>query len=184
MAGTAAMAAFALALIFLIAGGFGYACSSGTWEGAGGSRSPSVSLSWTSPDSTTPSVDVVACFSSFTSQVLSFRVTNLAPSTSCALSATIKNSGSLPAALYAEISLSHPANCLLFAYSDNVAKLSKAPVVDPGHPFSYHAVFSLAASAGNACEEKLATVTVTISSTYSCEISAAQWDPARVLPQQ
>ncbi len=184
MAATPVVAVVALAVVFLVAGGLGYACSAGTLSDKNSGATSSIELSWANPIATSPSPSYVGCSSSYTSEVLSLHVTNLAPGASCTLSATIKNSGSLPATLYAEITLSHPVNCLLFTYSDNVAKLSKAPVVDPGHPFSYHAVFSLAASAGNACEEKLATVTVTISSTYSCETSAAQWDPARVLPQQ
>lgn len=165
------MAVVALAAVFLVAGGLGYACSTGGVGGYGKGPPPAIDLSWTSPVATVRSESFVGCTSSFTPAVLTFHVSNLAPGASCALSATIKNLGTLPVSLRDAISMAHSSSCSYFAYSDNVAGLSKEPVVDPEHLFDYRGVFSLGAKAGNSCEGAVASVTVTISGASPCLIS-------------
>lgn len=168
MAGPSVVAVAALAAVFLIAGGLGYACSSGALGAQEKSPTSSIQLSWTSPVATSRSPSYVGCTASYTDQVLSLRVTDLAPGASCTLSGTIKNMGDLPASLHDLITLTHSPACLYFAYSDNLAGLATSPVVDSGHLFDYRSVFSLGAKAGNSCEGSVATVTVAISGSNAC----------------
>jgi hypothetical protein len=183
MAGAPVAAIAALAVVFLVAGGLGYACSSGGLNEHGSSPPPAVLLSWVSPESSAPSAGYVHCSSSFTAEVLSIRVTDLAPATFCAVSGTIKNLGNLPLTLRAVITLTEPAGCAQFAYSDNVAGLTKEPVLDPERLFGYHADFSLSAKAGNICEGKSASVLVNIAGSNPCESTLAAAAHTRTLSE-
>jgi hypothetical protein len=183
MAGAPVAAIAALAVVFVVAGGLGYACSTGSTNEHGSGPPPSVLLSWVSPESTASSVGYVHCSSSFTADVLTFRAADLAPATFCSVSGTIKNLGSLPLTLHAVITLTEPAGCPQFAYSDNVAGLTKEPVLDPEHLFGYHADFSLAAKAGNICEGTSASVLVTIAGSNPCESTLAAAAQTRTLSE-
>jgi hypothetical protein len=155
------IAVTAIFVVLLTVGGLGYAaCTGGLGVGPG--KSGSVSIEWASPSSTSVSASYVRCSSTFTASVLQLTVSNLAPGASCALSATLKNVGTLPASLDSEFSVLEPRGCPYFAYSDNVHGLLTDPKLAAGGTFSYHATFSLAPQAGNPCEGKVSNVQVTV----------------------
>lgn len=177
MPGVTSIGVAALIVVLLAAAGVGYASSSGAlgWNNHDEDHGPRFHLVWALPDSTTGSVPYVRCSTSFVTSSLVLSAANLAPGTSCALSATIKNGGALAAILDSRIFLATPTECPFFTYSDNLHGLSQDPVLSAGQTFAYTAVLGLGAAAGNPCQGTTAVVYVAITG-GSCWSTLAEAD--------
>ena len=155
-------------------GGGGGGCGDGHGDHQGRNCPPDLAIIWHSPTSTNPSASPVRCTLGLTTSTLTVAVNRLAPGESCAFSAFLENTGEKAATLNEAVSISHPATCPYFRYSDNLPT-SPPTTLAAGHSFPYKATISLAAVAGNACQGALATIHVTITGT------ASSCDDARVL---
>jgi hypothetical protein len=162
--------------ILLAVGGLGYGASSGKFDLSGGdAHDGKIALLWTTPEHVSGSAAYVGCASSFTTTFLSLHATNLAPQTNCSLSATIKNSGSLPAALDSVFLVISSRGCSFYAYSDNVYADLTDPIIAAGGTFTYHATLSLLSGAGNSCERTSALVLVLITGDGQCPDTHGEW---------
>jgi hypothetical protein len=169
---------FVVAIFLLVLAGFGgvaYAWSQGA--GGGGCRDspgdshgggcPTLGLIWQSPSGTTPSPSSVGCtLGGLGSNTLTVAVSHLAPGQSCVFYAALENVGEKAVSLTEKVTISQPAACSYFRYSDNVPTWP-LEVIGAGHAFSFVGTISLAAAAGNACEGAQATIEVTITGTES-----------------
>jgi hypothetical protein len=169
---------FGVVIVVLILAGFGsvaYAWSEGA--GGGGCRDdpgdsygggcPTVGLIWQSPSGTTPNPSSVGCtLGGIGSRTLTVAVSRLAPGQSCVSYAAIENVGEAAVSLTEKVTISQPATCTYFQYSDNVPT-SPPAVIAPEHAFSFVGTISLAAAATNACEGAQATIEVAITGTES-----------------
>ncbi|MGP8078082.1 MAG: hypothetical protein ACLQD8_01620 [Thermoplasmata archaeon] len=155
----------ALAGAVLAVGGVGFA-----WGGGGGCDdhhhggcTPEPGIAWVAPTSVAASAHSVVCAVTPTSSVLTTSASGLYPGTHCWLNATLENTGNALAGLVPHISATLPRGCTSFTYADNLLSASPEVELAPGHTFAYHAVFGLAAGAGNSCEHVGASFSVTIS---------------------
>lgn len=168
---------FLVAIVVLalaVSGSIAYATSA-----SGDSDSGKIALIWTScgggcPPSATHSVGYVSCTVSIsTAALLTIGASNLGPGTNCMFSATVMNTGTLPATL--DDSYELVSRCSSFQYTDNIYRDSPAPAIGGGGKFDYTSTFSLSSSAGNTCQDAVAIVEVTITgtgvTTYSVTLS-------------
>ncbi len=161
-------------LVLAVTGSVAYACGgtgSTGCQGSGSRGSQCTSgLEWLGPSGATPSAPSVGCSVSLTPETLSVRATNLAPGETCAIYATLYNPGQAPESVSESVTISSPRSCTLFDYADDLPS-SPLLTLNGGATFAFRATVGLAASAGDACEGALFSVTVvlTAGTVNTCE---------------
>jgi hypothetical protein len=145
-------------------GGGGGGCDGGFNDGHGGDCQKNPDLVWTTPTSAVPSHSPVTCTLGRTTSTLTVVVTHLAPGQNCTFSAHLENVGEVPAKVNEAVSISHPSNCALFQYSDNLPS-SPELALEADHYYAYSGKIALSGSAGNACQGAAATIVVTLTGT-------------------
>ena len=140
----------------------GFSAASPIFGGSSRSGGATVSIVWTTPTSAAPSASYVQCRLQLTSSSLTLSAADLAPGASCAYNAVIRNTGNQLLHLSETSQLTQSRSCELFEYSDDIDGGRAAPEIGPGGSYAYHATFALAPSAGNACQDRSAVLTVVI----------------------
>jgi hypothetical protein len=176
-----------VAVVVATGGAIAYA-----WHtGCVGKNEPSTchpKLVWENPSGATPSAGGVTCSVSLTPSTLTETVGNLAPGQYCNVHAMLVNTGTVAETINQTVTIIQPAGCHYFGYSDDIPHSPPHKLAPSGGHFEYTAKLSLLTTAGNGCQGKGMTVTVTITGTQTNPgFAHASWiaplaRPASVIP--